>query len=149
MAAPSACASAGTAATCTSSAAAAAELAGSLAASAATAGGSGTAAAASSSGPAAANAEEGLLQSIARLKKEQAEARASKLTISTAIKNAEKKRLRLNKRARQLSDTDLLAVITMRAQEATGSPGSAARPAPLSTESTAADDGQEFDEGHD
>ena len=52
-------------------------------------------------------------------------------------------------RARQPSDTDLLAVITMRAQEATGVPGSASRPAPLSAESTAADDGQEFDEGHD
>ena len=37
----------------------------------------------------------------------------------------------------------------MKAQEATGAPGSASRPAPLSAESTAADDGQEFDEGHD
>ena len=83
------------------------------------------------------------------MKKEQAEARASKLTISKALRNAEKKRLRLKKRARQLSDTDLLAVITMRAQEATGALGSASRPARLSVESTAADDGQEFDEGHD
>ena len=56
-----------------------------------------------------------LLNSIGRLKEEQAALRAEKKKVGKALKNAEKRRSRLKKKARQLSDTDLVAVLQMRA----------------------------------
>ena len=73
---------------------------------------------------------EPLLLGIARLKAEQAELRAHRKRISKDLKNAEKRRSRLKKRARQLSDGDLVAVLQMReaqsASSAAENPGSAA-----------------------
>ena len=59
-----------------------------------------------------------LLNSIGRLKEEQAALRVEKKKVAKALKNAEKRRSRLKKKARQLSDTDLVAVLQMRAASA-------------------------------
>ena len=55
------------------------------------------------------------MTSIDRLKEEQAALRAEKKKVAKALKNAEKRRSRLKKKARQLSDTDLVAVLQIRA----------------------------------
>ena len=55
------------------------------------------------------------MNSIGRLKEEQAALRAEKKKVAKALKNAEKRRSRLKKKARQLSDGDLVAVLHMRA----------------------------------
>ena len=57
---------------------------------------------------------EPLLTGIARLKAEQAQLRADRKRVSKELRNAEKRRTRLRKRARQLSDADLVAVLQMR-----------------------------------
>ena len=57
---------------------------------------------------------EPLLTGIARLKAEQAHLRAERKRVIKELKNAEKRRARLRKRARQLSDADLIAVLQMR-----------------------------------
>ena len=57
---------------------------------------------------------EPLLTGIARLKAEQALLRAERKRVVKELKNAEKRRTRLRKRARQLSDADLVAVLQMR-----------------------------------
>ena len=54
---------------------------------------------------------------IQALKAEQMRAREAKLKITKELRNAEKRRQRLKKRAKQLSDADLLAVITLRSAE--------------------------------
>ena len=51
------------------------------------------------------------------LKAEQKRARDEKLKITKELRNAEKRRQRLKKRAKQLSDSDLLAVMTLRSAE--------------------------------
>ena len=57
---------------------------------------------------------EFLLKSIDRLKDEQAKLRAEKKKVAKDLRNAEKKRSRLKKRARQLSDVDLVTVLQIR-----------------------------------
>ena len=54
---------------------------------------------------------------ILALKAEQKRARDEKLKITKELRNAQKRRQRLKKRARQLSDSDLLAVMTLRSAE--------------------------------
>ena len=58
---------------------------------------------------------EPLLQKIQRLKTEQAEIRKNRRQFTRDLRNAEKRRTRLRKRARQLSDADLRQVLQMRA----------------------------------
>ncbi len=62
---------------------------------------------------------------IARLKREQDEVRASRKRVTKELKNAQKRKQRLKKRAKQLSDTDLVSVLQLRASE------KAAAPAPV------------------
>ena len=54
---------------------------------------------------------------IQALKAEQKRAREEKIKITKELRNAEKRRQRLKKRAKQLSDSDLLAVMTLRSAE--------------------------------
>ena len=61
--------------------------------------------------------EKNILSEIAALKAEQKLAREAKLKITKELRNAEKRRQRMKKRAKQLSDADLLAVITLRSAE--------------------------------
>ena len=75
-----------------------------------------------------------ILDNIARLKKEQAEIRAQRKRITQELKNAEKKRSRLKKKAKLLSDKDLLDVLHLRTVEkgdkqTTGAEGSEHTPA--------------------
>ena len=58
-----------------------------------------------------------IVDNIARLKKEQAEIRAQRKRITQELKNAEKKRSRLKKKAKLLSDKDLLDVLHLRSVE--------------------------------
>ena len=51
------------------------------------------------------------------MKAEQKRAREEKCKITKELRNAEKRRQRLKKRAKQLSDADLLAVMTLRSAE--------------------------------
>ena len=69
--------------------------------------------------PAAAGADVGksMLEEIAALKQKQKEARDAKVLAQRQLHNAERRRSRLKKRARMLSDGDLLAVISMRNHE--------------------------------
>lgn len=55
-----------------------------------------------------------ILGSIARLKAEQLRLREEKRVIAKQLKNEEKRRTRLKKRARLLSDGDLVALLKMR-----------------------------------
>ena len=82
-------------------------------------GGAGSACEPTASGPAAAGADVGksMLEEIAQLKKQQKEAKDAKLAVGKQLRNAERRRKRLKKRASKLSDTDLLAVIRMRNHE--------------------------------
>ena len=57
---------------------------------------------------------EALQSSIERLKSEQKEMRAAKKKLTKDLRNAEKRRSRLKRRARQLSDADLVALLQMR-----------------------------------
>ena len=69
--------------------------------------------------PAAAGADVGksMLEEIAQLKKQQKEAKDAKLAVGKQLRNAERRRKRLKKRASKLSDSDLLAVISLRNHE--------------------------------
>ena len=58
--------------------------------------------------------EETLLDSIKRLQVQQAAMKAAKVDIQRQLKNATKRRNRLKKNARQLTDKDLVEVIQMR-----------------------------------
>lgn len=69
---------------------------------------------------------EGLLSSIDRLKREQKAMKEQKKKLTKDLRNAEKRRSRLKKRARQLSDTDLVAVLQMRGAVAPGTASSSA-----------------------
>ena len=79
----------------------------------------GVAAAKPASAPEMQSGDEGLLSSIGRLKAEQAALRAEKKKVTTELRNAEKRRARLKKKARQLSDHDLTVVLQMRSDTAT------------------------------
>ena len=60
---------------------------------------------------------ENILAEIQALKDEQKRVREARQKISKDLRNAEKRRQRLKKRAKQLSDSDLLAVMTLRSAE--------------------------------
>ena len=60
---------------------------------------------------------ESMLDEIQALKAKQKEAREAKKKISKDLRNAERRRQRLKKRAKALSDADLLAVMTLRQHE--------------------------------
>lgn len=60
---------------------------------------------------------EDILPAIHRLRAEQKKLREERARIARELKNAEKRRSRLKKRAKQLSDTDLMTVLQMRAVE--------------------------------
>ena len=62
-------------------------------------------------------AGKSIVDEIGALKQKQKEARDLKKQISKDLRNAEKRRQRLKKRARQLTDADLVAVMTLRARE--------------------------------
>jgi hypothetical protein len=59
-----------------------------------------------------------LLDHIQKLKDDRLRLKKERLCLSKALKVAEKKKSRLKKRARQLSDTDLLEVMHLRAAAA-------------------------------
>ena len=58
-----------------------------------------------------------MLYDILELKKKQKEAKDAKLAVQKELRNAERRRKRLKQRARQLSDSDLLAVMSLRNHE--------------------------------
>ena len=58
--------------------------------------------------------KETLQQSIMRLKAEQAAAKSAKRAVAKSLRNAQKRASRLKKRARQLTDNDLVEVLKMR-----------------------------------
>jgi hypothetical protein len=60
---------------------------------------------------------EQLGESIERLKREQDAVRATRKRVTKELKNAQKRKQRLKKRAKQLSDTDLVSVLQLRASE--------------------------------
>ena len=64
-----------------------------------------------------------LLESIERLKKQQRDLKTEKKRIGKQLKNAEKRRGRLRKKAKLLSDQDLLEVLQMRGNTASSSSG--------------------------
>ena len=68
---------------------------------------------------AAADLGKSMLQEIAQLKKQQKEAKDAKVALGKQLRNAERRRKRLKQRAKQLSDSDLLAVISLRNHEKT------------------------------
>ena len=61
--------------------------------------------------------EKNIIQEILALKAEQKAARDAKSKITKELRNAEKRRQRLKRRAKQLSDADLMAVMTLRSAE--------------------------------
>ena len=58
-----------------------------------------------------------MLEEIMMLKQKQKEAREAKMAAQKQLRNAERRRKRLKQRAKQLSDADLLAVISLRNHE--------------------------------
>lgn len=60
-----------------------------------------------------------MLEEIMMLKQKQKEAREAKKVAQKQLRNAERRRKRLKQRAKQLSDADLLAVISLRNHEKT------------------------------
>ncbi len=74
-----------------------------------------------------------LLSEIEKLRKEQADLRASKKRVAKELKNAEKRKKRLKCKAKQLSKDDLLAVLLMREE-------SNAAPSAPSSETAVADE---------
>ena len=64
-----------------------------------------------------------LLDTIERLKKQQRDMKAERKRLAAELRNAEKRRGRLRKKAKQLSDQDLVDVLKMRASGASSSSG--------------------------
>ena len=60
---------------------------------------------------------EQLGESIARLRRDQDAVRTNRKRMTKELKNAQKRKQRLKKRAKQLSDTDLVSVLQLRASE--------------------------------
>ena len=56
-----------------------------------------------------------IIPAILKLKKEQADLRNERKRVAKELKNAERRRTRLRDKAKQLTDTDLVAVLSMRA----------------------------------
>ena len=86
-----------------------------------------------------------MLDEIKRLKKEQHNAREKKKAATKELRNAERRRTRLKKRAKQLSDGDLLAVISLRTHEKALAAGG--EEGDVSAESAEEDDEEETDAG--
>ena len=61
---------------------------------------------------------ETLLQHIERLRVEKKDLKAERVRLTKELKNATKRKTRLKKKARQLSDADLVAVMQMRSESA-------------------------------
>lgn len=77
-----------------------------------------------------------LLEHIADLKNQQAAARAERKKLAKDLRNAQRRRRRLKAKARQLSNNDLLTVLTMRTVES-GAASSTEKPEkPASASST-------------
>lgn len=66
---------------------------------------------------AAKKAGHDILGSIAELRQQQAGLRAQRKVVAKKLKNEEKRRTRLRKRARMLTDCDLVALLKMRSDE--------------------------------
>jgi FtsZ-binding cell division protein ZapB len=60
---------------------------------------------------------EQLGDAITRLKREQDAVRADRKRVTKELKNAQKRKQRLKKRAKQLSDADLVSVLQLRAAD--------------------------------
>lgn len=71
-----------------------------------------------------------LLDSIERLKKQQRDMKAERKRLAAELRNAEKRRARLRKKAKQLSVEDLVDVLKMRACGASSSSGTSRSAAP-------------------
>ena len=69
--------------------------------------------------PATAGSDAGksMLEEIAQLKKKWKEAKEARAAVAKQLRNAERRRKRLKRRASKLSDADLLAVISLRNHE--------------------------------
>ena len=83
--------------------------------------------AAASSADGAVAPTQDLRANIAALKEQAKGLKASKMQVSKALRNAEKKRARLKRKARELTDADLLQVIKLRQDEQTAKDEAAAR----------------------
>ena len=79
-----------------------------------------------------------IFPAVQRLKQEQARLRADKNRVAKELKNAEKRRSRLKRKAKQLSDGDLLAVLETRALEKERARAEVAAAAPAAGNSTPA-----------
>ena len=82
-------------------------------------GGASSAAEPTAGGRDAADLGKSMLEEILLLKTKQKEAREAKMAVGKQLRNAERRRKRLKQRAKQLSDSDLLAVISLRNHEKT------------------------------
>lgn len=82
-------------------------------------GGASSAAEPTAGGRDAADLGKNMLEEILLLKTKQKEAREAKMAVGKQLRNAERRRKRLKQRAKQLSDSDLLAVISLRNHEKT------------------------------
>lgn len=74
-------------------------------------------------GPAVSKGESKLMLDIRALKAEQDTLRAERKRVAKELKSAERRKSRLKKRARQLSDGDLLLVMALRKDEAATTAG--------------------------
>ncbi len=72
---------------------------------------------------AGADGKEGLQAIIARMKAEQAELRKARKTVTKSLKNCQRRAARLKRRARQLTDSDLVEVLRMRSDTAAANRG--------------------------
>ncbi len=70
-----------------------------------------------------ADGKEGLQAIIARMKAEQAALRTARKTVNKNLKNCQRRAARLKRRARQLTDGDLLEVLRMRSDLAAANRG--------------------------
>lgn len=71
-----------------------------------------------------------ILGNIKALKEQQKTLRDERKRVSKQLRNEEKRRMRLRKRARQLSDGDLVAVLKMRTDAKAESASAAVEPPP-------------------
>ena len=83
--------------------------------------------AAGSSGDADAAPTPDLRANIAALKEKAKELKNTKIQVNKALRNAEKKRTRLKRKARELTDADLLQVMKLRQDEQTAKDEAAGR----------------------
>lgn len=67
-----------------------------------------------------------IMDSIRELKEQQAKLRKERKDIAKKLRNEEKRRVRLKRKARQLTDGDLVSLLRMRSDEAASAASSAA-----------------------